>query len=280
MPDRTVALIVGCGDIATSSAHLIGERHKLFFIDIDEERLNLTLKKFSERGREAYGRRVDISSEEDVQDLAGIIGDFGDLQVIAHVAALGPSIGDWNKIFSVNLVGPVLISKHIGPLLIKGGAALFIASIAGYFEHLDEELMNLLAEPLREDFFERLARQTMVPLDGYASYRYSKAALQRLAERLAVEWGARDVRALSISPGLVLSEMGARERKHNPSTGYYTQLTPLGREASVAELAGVIDFAVSDAASYLNGIDLLVDGGLRAGWRAAKLRGETEMHIR
>jgi NAD(P)-dependent dehydrogenase (short-subunit alcohol dehydrogenase family) len=98
-----------------------------------------------------------------------------------------------------------------------------------------------------------------------------------LAERLAVEWGPRQVRAVSLSPGMIDSPMARAEGSTLPShDGTEARVSrsdkareiPLGRQGSMIEITNVVDFLLSDGASFLNGIDIPVDGGHRAAWRA------------
>ena len=89
----------------------------------------------------------------------------------------------------------------------------------------------------------------------------------RYCERLAVRFGPKAIRVLTVSPGLIDNSMGRRERQHYPVMEKMIQQTPLGRQCTSLEIAAVIDFAASDAASFLNGVDILVDGGLRAAIR-------------
>jgi NAD(P)-dependent dehydrogenase (short-subunit alcohol dehydrogenase family) len=99
-----------------------------------------------------------------------------------------------------------------------------------------------------------------------------------LAERKARDWAGRGVRALSVSPGMIDSPMARAEGETLPShDGTEARVTrrdkameiPLQREGSLVEITSVIDFLLSDAASFVNGIDVTVDGGHRAVWREA-----------
>jgi NAD(P)-dependent dehydrogenase (short-subunit alcohol dehydrogenase family) len=114
------------------------------------------------------------------------------------------------------------------------------------------------------------------PPDFDWTYNYAKLGINRLAERLAVEWGPREVRALSLSPGMIDSPMARAEGETLPAhDGTQARKTrgekageiPLGRQGYLLEITRVVDFLVSDAASFLNGIDVTVDGGHRAAWR-------------
>jgi len=261
------ALIVGCGDIAMASARLIGRRHPLFVIDIDAARLEAAHIALASEGYSVAVQHCDITDEASLAALAARLGQGPSLGIVAHVAALAPSCGDWRQLMRVNLLGPHLLAQALGPSIEPGGAAVFVGSVAAYVMALQPTLLDVLADPLAPDFFEALAAAAPSPMTPSLGYVYSKAALLAWCERLAVEWGARGIRVVSVSPGLITSAMGLRERAHNPETAKFVDQTPLQREGTVAEAAAMIDLVVSAAASFLTGVDILVDGGLRAATR-------------
>jgi NAD(P)-dependent dehydrogenase (short-subunit alcohol dehydrogenase family) len=110
------------------------------------------------------------------------------------------------------------------------------------------------------------------------TYGYAKLGLIRLAEKLAIAWGKDQVRVLSVSPGMIDSPMarahGAALPSHRGdgaevSRQEKTREVPLGRQGTIIEVAALIGFLASDAASFINGIDVVIDGGHRAAWRAS-----------
>jgi NAD(P)-dependent dehydrogenase (short-subunit alcohol dehydrogenase family) len=249
---------------------MIGRRQTLLLTDIDQGRLEAARDALKGEGYSVDGFAVDITDQASVAALADHVRAGPPLGLIAHVAALAPSSGDWRRLMAVNLIGPHLVARELGTLIEPGGVAVFVGSVAAYVMEVDATLRSILADPQAPDFWTALEAAAPNRMTPSLAYVYSKAALVEWCERLATEWGPRQVRAVSVSPGLIKSAMGARERAHNPETGRFVAVTPLGREGTVAEAAAVIDFAASPAASFLNGVDLLVDGGLRASTRTAK----------
>jgi NAD(P)-dependent dehydrogenase (short-subunit alcohol dehydrogenase family) len=269
-PGDSRAVIIGCGDLAINAAHLIGRRHDLLLTDIDPARLQAARNQLETEGIIVDAVQTDIADPASVARLAAHAEPGPPIAAIAHVAALAPSAGDWRRLMEVNLIGPHLVARHIGPLIEPGGVAVFVASLAGHVMDVSADLRTVLRDPLQPDFMARLEQADATPITATLAYVYSKAALIEFCETLAVAWGPRHVRAISVSPGLIQSEMGRRERQHNPATTRMSDDTPLRREGTVAEAVAVIDFAASPQASFLNGTDILVDGGLMAAARAAK----------
>ena len=119
--------------------------------------------------------------------------------------------------------------------------------------------------------------------DAEEAYNYAKLGINQLAEQLAVEWGPRGVRAVSLSPGMIDSPMARAEGADLPShdgtnsrksRADKAQEIPMRRQGSMLEITNVVDFLVSDAASFLSGIDITVDGGHRAAWRGQGISGD------
>lgn len=94
------------------------------------------------------------------------------------------------------------------------------------------------------------------------AYSWAKWGVRRLVEREAAAWGARRARICSVSPGIIDTPMGRLELDNQPMTPVMVEHIPLGRQGSPAEVAEVVPFLLSDAAAYVTGTDVLVDGGV------------------
>lgn len=275
--EAPVALVIGCGGLGTSIARALGRRHALLIVDLDDERMAQTVATLTHDGYAVSGHQCDITDPAQTRALGESLAKGPGVRALAHVAAVGMSIGDWRKMMAVDLIGAHLVSEAVGPHMISGGAAVFISSLASYLPTRDTKLEALLAEPQRQGFLAALAELHGKEPDFDWTYNYAKLGVNMLAERLAVQWGPRQVRAISLSPGMIDSPMARAEGPTLPShDGTETRISrgdkareiPLGRQGSMIEITNVVDFLLSDAASFLNGIDIPVDGGHRAAWRA------------
>jgi NAD(P)-dependent dehydrogenase (short-subunit alcohol dehydrogenase family) len=272
-----VALVIGCGGLGSSIARALGRRHPLVLVDIDGTRLGEVVEGLAHEGYTVSGETCDITDKAATRALGAKLGAAAGVRVLAHVAAVGKSIGSWRRMIEIDFIGARLVADAVGPHMVRGGAAILISSLASYLPPSKPEIDAALRDPLAPGFFDALARAIGYEPDAEEAYNYAKLGINRLAEQLAVEWGPRGVRAVSLSPGMIDSPMARAEGDTLPShDGTSTRKTradkameiPLGREGSMLEITNVVDFLASDAASFLNGIDVTVDGGHRARWRA------------
>ncbi len=114
-----------------------------------------------------------------------------------------------------------------------------------------------------------LDRAAAVYADSGFAYAVAKRGVIRAAGRAAVRWGRRGGRVNSLAPGLIDTPMGRQELEQQPIMKEMLERTPLGRVGDPREVAAVVAYLVSDAASFISGIDVLVDGGMIQGMAGA-----------
>jgi NAD(P)-dependent dehydrogenase (short-subunit alcohol dehydrogenase family) len=275
-----LVLVIGCGGLGLSLARALGTRAPLMLVDIDQAQLDRGLAALTHEGYAATGFRCDITDPAQTARLAAELAQGPGVRTLAHVAAVGMSIGDWRRMLEVDLVGAHLVTEAVGPAMVAGGAAILISSLASYLPAREPALEAILDAPERADIADALAAVHGHEPDFDWTYNYAKLGVNRLAERLAIAWGPRQVRVVSVSPGMIDSPMarveGASLPSHDGTDARVTRADkareiPLGRQASLLEVTSVVQFLASDAASFVNGIDIPVDGGHRAVWRSKRV---------
>ena len=211
---------------------------------------------------------ADITDSSALARLADRVAEVGTLRAVAHAAGISPTMADWRRIFEVDLIGTALLARALRPLATQGTATVNFASMAAVLRPpapQDVELDKLMADPLQDGFLDKI-HQIAGPAieDTGTAYSLAKRGVKVFSRGEAVRVGPQGARVVSLSPGLIDTPQGQQEAEEHPVMAEMLKATPLGRLGSSREVAKVVAFALSDDASFLSGIDLLVDGGLVA----------------
>ena len=215
------------------------------------------------------GIGCDVADRAAVVAVADRVQDLGSFRALVHAAGISPTMGDARRIIDVDLVGTQYLLDAFEPMVSTGSAAVCFSSSAAYAvaSFLDPAMEGLLSDPLAEDFVDRAVE--LVGGDSGFAYALAKVGVIRAAARAAVRWGPRGGRVNSIAPGLIDTPMGRQEFDRQPVMQDMLAQTPIQRLGGPDEVAAVAAFLVSDAASYVSGIDVLVDGGQLQGTKAS-----------
>lgn len=236
---RTAVVTGGASGIGLAISELFAERGAtVAVVDMDAARAADVASRLG-NGSRAYTCNVTDSSSVAVT-VDEIILDLGAIDVLvnsAGIVALAPAEeltdGDWERTLSVNLTGTFFMSRAIGSRMLEAGQGTIInmASQAG-----------------------------TIALDQHAAYCASKFGVIGLTKVLASEWAGRGVTANTISPTVVLTELG-KKAWEGPKGDALKKLIPTGRFALPEEIAAAALYLASPAARMVNGADLMIDGG-------------------
>jgi NAD(P)-dependent dehydrogenase (short-subunit alcohol dehydrogenase family) len=181
----------------------------------------------------------DLTSEESIKDaLEGL-----DLWGVVNCGGYGGEIATpqdtdidvFDKVISINARGALLVIKHAVPAMIRQGNGGAIVNVS--------------------------SQASLVALTGHISYGSSKAALDNITRVSALELGKHNIRVNSVNPTVVMTPMSAWYWGRPDIQGPFLEQMPLGRWATVDEIAAPIAFLLSDAASMITGVSLPIDGG-------------------
>ncbi|TBD63298.1 D-threitol dehydrogenase [Rhizobium ruizarguesonis] len=208
-------------------------------IDINE---TVAKSKAEALGNGAKAFVCDVSNPQSVEAvIAAAQAAFAHIDIVvnsAGVAILAPAedltLEAWDRTIDINLKGTFLVSQAAGRVMLKagkGGRIINIASQAG-----------------------------TVAIDQHVAYCASKFGVIGLSKTLAAEWGKHGITVNTISPTVVLTELG-RKAWDNPRGEELKKRIPMGRFAYPEEIAAAAVFLASSGAEMINGADLLVDGG-------------------
>lgn len=194
---------------------------------------------------------------------ARIIAALGGRKIgaLAHAAGVSPSMADGKRVFAINFTATKRLVEALLPHMAPGGAAVLIASNSG------QTFANLLFDRALKKVL-RGGSSLILSLmlrNSRLAYPMSKRAVQLYVPAMSPAFGKMGARIVSLSPGIIDTSMGRLEQSAGPEMDKMIAVTPLGRMGEPHEIASVVAFLASPAASYISGTDILVDGGTIAG---------------
>lgn len=201
----------------------------------------------NDAGGEAAVIPCNISDDAALEELVAKTKErFGKIDIVVCNAASNPVYGPmadvtddaFHKILGNNVVQNVKLCNLCLPDMAerRSGSVIIISSVAGL-----NGSRNL------------------------GAYAISKAADYQIVRNLAVEWSAKGIRANTIAPGLIKTDFAKALWENPKALGYVEKITPCGRMGEPDDIAGVAVFLASDAARYLTGQTIVVDGGMTIG---------------
>ncbi|ADP82272.1 SDR family oxidoreductase [Pseudofrankia inefficax] len=262
--ERDVAVVIGVGGMGLAIARRIGSGAQLLIADVNDAALASAAETLEAEGHAVATAVVDVSSPESVVALAKQAGLLGPVRSVAHTAGLSPVQAPVAAVLAVDLLGVALVLEEFADVVAPGGAGIVISSMAGHLTPpLPPDVARQLATtPAAELLALTAASPDRFPDSGQA-YGFAKRANQVRVQAASTTWAGRGARINSISPGVIATPMGTAELASENGA-----LMQMMIDASNAKRLGTPDdiataaaFLLSPAASFISGIDLLVDGG-------------------
>jgi NAD(P)-dependent dehydrogenase (short-subunit alcohol dehydrogenase family) len=263
-PGRIALITGGAGGIGFACAQRLGRTTPVVITDSSESRLRIAVDRLQAEGLAASSVICDVTDTDAVKALAENVSAKGELAALVHTAGISPSMTtDPKRILEVNLIGTAIILDTFYSLATVGTAAVCIASMSSY-RRLPPPVEPILLEPRAGDFFDQIEQITPLGSKNRLAYALSKRGVRLLCQYRARQWAQRGARLCSLSPGGIMTRMTELEQ-HRGSKGLVNNAA-LGRRGSPRELASVVNFLCGPEASYITGVDVVVDGGVMAGY--------------
>ena len=244
LTDRVAVVTGGSRGIGEAIALALSEfGAKVVLSSRKIEGLNAVKEKIEAQGGQAHcipAHMGDLDSLQAVVD--GTLEAFGTIDILINNAATNPIFGPvteaeeaaWDKIMDVNLKGIFFLTKSAGKVMLEKGKGAIV---------------NISTEA------------AVRPALLLSVYSISKAGVDMATKTFAQEWGSQGIRVNGIAPGLVQTKFSQALWANKGILQQALSRVPLGRMAQPTEIAGLAVFLVSDAASFITGQTVLVDGG-------------------
>jgi NAD(P)-dependent dehydrogenase (short-subunit alcohol dehydrogenase family) len=210
-----------------------------------EQQVEETAGEIEARGRQTLRIPSDVCDRGSLERLLGAVLDrFGKVDILINCAGRikrAPTLTvpeeEWTGILDTNLTGTLRACQVFGKHMLE----------RGYGRIVNISSLN-----------------SFVALNEVAAYAASKAGVASLTRSLAVEWSKKGVTVNAIAPGVFRTELNANLLDSTPRGQELLMRTPMGRFGKTEELVGAAIYLASDAASYVTGQSLVVDGGFLA----------------
>jgi NAD(P)-dependent dehydrogenase (short-subunit alcohol dehydrogenase family) len=246
--DGRVAVVTGGGQgIGAACAQALGEAGaKVVIAEVVPDRAAACVEMLERQGLDVQSVALDVTSSAQVDEVAAkVLKDYGRIYILVNnagvaksdVRAEDTSDEHWRFHMKVNVDGLFWCCRTFGrQMLAQGsGSIVNIGSMSGF----------IVNKPQPQSF-----------------YNASKAAVHHLTRSLAAEWGARGVRVNAVAPTYIETPLTSFGIKENPEMyKVWLDMTPMGRVGQPDEIASVVHFLASDAASLVTGAIVLADGG-------------------
>ena len=243
---RNAVVIGGTSGIGRAIAHGIASAGAdVVCTSRRSEQVNSTSSEIEALGRRTIRCVSDVADRRSIENLLSeCVREFGKVDILVNSAGRTkrePTVDlneeDWNAILETNLTGSLRSCQVFGRHMISNGYGriINIASLS-----------------------------TFVSLFEVAAYSASKAAIASLTKSLAIEWARHGVNVNAIAPGVFRTPLNEKLLDETARGREFLARTPMGRFGNVEELAGAAVFLASDAASFVTGEILVVDGGFLA----------------
>ena len=261
-----VCVVTGGGSgMGLSAAKFMPKDRIIVVSGRTESKLTKAVEQLREAGFEAYAKACDTSKRDSVKALAEYAASLGPITNVIHAAGVSPAMkGTMENILRINALGTVYVNQEFSQKMNKGSVIVDIASMSAY--STPNFMIPKKAYPLAETdealFLKKILKLSALTKDEYQKkgliYALSKNFVTWYAAKCAFDYGSKGIRVVSLSPGLIATDMGNLESEHG---GGMLAFSCEGRMGTPEELGFAIATLADERNGYLAGVDILCDGG-------------------
>ena len=254
LEDKVVLITGAARGMGAAEAKLMASEGATVVLgDVRSDATSELADEIKDGGGKAHTCVLDVAREESWSDAVRLLGEVGGLHALVNNAGISYRVGildtdlaEWEKVLAVNLTGCLLGMRAVAPVMDRqgGGSIVNVSSIAG---------------------------MTAYPTSAYSASKWGVRGLTKVA---ALEFARLGIRVNSVHPGIIDTPM--IDDAPDSLRAALTSVTPAGRMGSAEEVATVVTFLCSDAASYVNGAEIAIDGGFVAAGAFMGVRNHME----
>ena len=264
-----VCVITGGGSgMGLAAAKYMPKEKKIVIAGRTAGKLEKAVAELKELGRDAYCKTCDTSDRNSVRELAEYAASLGTVRNVINAAGLSPAMAKPEQLIKVNALGTVYVNREFAKVMKSGSVIVDVSSNSAYAlpSMIIPKKAYTLADADEAKFLQKLVKRSMLPKGDYQrsglAYALSKNFVVWYAQKSAFELGSKGIRVVSLSPGLVATDMG------NLEAGEGAKMLEYGAERRMGtadELGYAIATVADERNGYLAGVDILCDGGCTNG---------------
>lgn len=269
-----VVVLIGSGSIGQAIARRVGNGKHIVLGDKNLENAKKVKQTLYDAGFECSICEVDISSRESILNIIDHAKKYGEITNLINAAGVSPSQAPIEAILKVDLYGTAVVLEEFGKVIANGGSGVVISSQSGHrLPALSPKEDELLATTPTEDLLDLDILKVENIENTLKAYQLSKRANVLRVAYESVNWGMKDARINSISPGIIITPLANDELNGPRGENYKTMLesSPVGRAGTPDEVANLASFLMSSQAAFISGSDFLMDGGTTASYKYGPL---------
>lgn len=264
-----VCVITGGGSgMGLEAAKYMPKEKILVLAGRTEAKLQRAVEELKAEGHEAYAKACDTSKRESVRALAEYAASLGEVKNVINSAGLSPNMAEAEMILRVNALGTVYMNEEFSKVMKAGSVIVDVASNSAYVlpGFLISKKVYALADQDERLFLQKMLKKCRMAKEGYArngmAYACSKNFVVWYAKKCAFDYGKKGIRVVSLSPGLIATDMGNLEKEEG---GSLIPMTAEERMGKPEELGFALATVADERNGYLAGVDILCDGGSVSG---------------
>ena len=267
--NKEVIALLGAGSMGLAIARRFAAGRKILLGGRTEKKLEQTAQELRYSGYDAEIFVVDATKKEQVEAFAQKAASLGDVKYFIDTAGASPNQSGPEHILQLDMVGTGYALDAFGKVMARGGAGLVISSQTGYMMRVPDEVeLQILSTPTEELMELPYIKETAMQNSGFA-YIIAKRVNHLQAQRAAAgAWKERRARINTLSPGVIVTPLAYDE--FNAAGDNYQRMIDASaamRTGSSDEIAEAGAFLLGEHAGFINGTDLLIDGGTIAAMR-------------